>query len=125
LHRLAHRGPEQIFVTDVFWGIGISRHRALRTAGDPQKYASLVRSEIAKFAPGRLAISEMHSMNTTIKSEQTGTRFNFLLIGLFAVVAAFLSIVGIYGEFQARCANVQRKLDFGSPLVLSRVVLSD
>jgi predicted permease len=128
LHTLAHTGPEQIFVTDGFWGIGISRQWALRTAGDPEKYASLVRSEIAKFAPGRLAISEMHSMNTTIKSEQTGTRFNFLLIGLFAVVAAFLSIVGLYGVVSSavrqRTAEIGLRIAFGAePSSVVRLVI--
>lgn len=118
LHTLAHTGPEQIFVTDGFSGIGISRQWALRTAGDPEKYASLVRSEIAKFAPGRLAITEMQTMNATIKSEQTGTRFSAVLIGLFAVVAAFLSVVGLYGVVSStvrqRTAEIGLRIAFGA-----------
>lgn len=118
LHTLAHTGPEQIFVTDGFSGIGISRHWALRTTGDPEKYASLVRSEIAKFAPGRLAITEMQTMNTTIKSEQTGTRFSVVLIGLFAVVAGFLSVVGLYGVVSStvrqRTAEIGLRIAFGA-----------
>jgi putative ABC transport system permease protein len=118
LHTLAHTGPEQIFVTDGFAGIGISRQWALRTAGDPEKYASLVRSEVAKFAPGRLAVTEMQTMNTAIKNEQTGTRFNLLLIGLFAVVAAFLSVVGLYGVVSSavrqRTAEIGLRIAFGA-----------
>ncbi|HTS05362.1 MAG TPA: ABC transporter permease [Candidatus Eisenbacteria bacterium] len=118
LHTLAHTGPEQIFVTDGFSGIGISRQWALRTAGDPEKYASLVRSEIAKFAPGRLAITEMQTMNATTKSEQTGTRFSAVLIGLFAVVAAFLSVVGLYGVVSStvrqRTAEIGLRIAFGA-----------
>jgi putative ABC transport system permease protein len=118
LHTLAHTGREQIFVTDGFWGIGISRQWALRTAGDPGKYAPLVRSEIAKFAPGRLAITEMQSMNTMIKREQASTRFNLLLIGLFAVFAAFLSVVGLYGVVSSavrqRTAEIGLRIAFGA-----------
>ena len=118
LHTLAHTGPEQIFVTDGFSGIGISRQWALRTVGDPQRYASLVRSEIAKFAPGRLAISEMQTMNMTIKDQQIETRFSFLLIAPFAFVAAFLSIVGLYGVVSSavrqRTAEIGLRIAFGA-----------
>ncbi len=79
LHSLADPGREQIFVTDGFWGIGISRHWAIRTEGDPENYAAIVRSEIAKFAPGRLAITDMQTMDTTMSREQAGTRFDLLL----------------------------------------------
>lgn len=118
LHTLAHTGPEQIFVTDGFSGIGISRQWALRTVGDPERYASLVRSEIAKFAPGRLAISEMQTMNMTIKDQQIETRFSFLLIAPFAFVAAFLSIVGLYGVVSSavrqRTAEIGLRIAFGA-----------
>jgi predicted permease len=128
LHTLAHTGPDQIFVTDGFAGIGISRQWALRTADDPEKYASLVRSEIAKFAPGRLAIAEMQTMNTTIKNEQTETRFNLLLIGLFAGVAAFLSVVGLYGVVSSavrqRTAEIGLRIAFGAaPSTVIRLMI--
>ena len=88
LRSLASPGREQIFLTDGFWGIGISRHWALRTSGDPAKYAAAVRAEVAKFAPGRLAVTEMQTMETTLEQAQATTRFELLLIGLFATVAA-------------------------------------
>lgn len=97
LHSLADPGREQVFITDGFWGIGISRHWALRTKGDPRSYVALVRSEIAKLAPGRLAITDMQTMDMTIEREQSGTRFDLLLIGIFAVIAALLAAVGLYG----------------------------
>ncbi len=118
LHSLADPGREQIFVTDGFWGIGISRHWALRTAGDPEKYVSIVRSEIAKFAPGLLAMSDVQTMDTTIDRAQAGTRFDLLLIGVFAIIAALLAAVGLYGvvasAVRQRTAEIGLRIAFGA-----------
>ncbi len=116
LHTLTDRGRDQIFITDGFWGIGISRHWALRTTGDPEKYVAMVRSEIAKFAPGRLAIADMQTMDTTIHREQAGTRFDLLLIGLFATIAALLAAVGLYGVVSS--AVRQRTAEIGLRIAL-------
>ncbi len=129
LHSLADPGREQIFITDGFWGIGISRHWALRTKGDPRNYVDLVRSEIAKFAPGRLAIADMQTMDTTINREQTGTRFNLLLVGLFAVIAALLAAVGLYGVVSStvrqRTAEIGLRIAFGAePSRVVRLVIA-
>jgi putative ABC transport system permease protein len=97
LGSLADPGRGQIFLTDGFWGIGISRHWALRTIGNPAKYAASVRAEVAKFAPGRLAVTEMQTMDTTVDQAQANTRFHLLLIGAFAGIAALLAGVGLYG----------------------------
>ena len=94
---LADAGREQIYLTDGFFGIGISRHWALRTAGDPTKYGDAVRAEVARFAPGRLAVTEMQTMDTTVDRAESGTRFQFLLMGVFAGIAALLAAVGLYG----------------------------
>jgi predicted permease len=116
LQTLADPGREQIFMTDGFLGIGISRHWALRTAGDPTRYAAAVRAEIAKFAPGRLAITEMQTMDTAIDTAQSTTRFHLLLIGTFAVVAALLAAIGLYGVVSS--AVRQRTAEIGLRIAL-------
>jgi putative ABC transport system permease protein len=94
---LAGAGREQIYLTDGFFGIGISRHWALRTSGDPTKYGGAVRAEMAGFAPGRLAVTEMQTMDTTVDRAESGTRFQFLLMAVFAAIAALLAAVGLCG----------------------------
>ncbi len=89
-------GREQIYFTDGFLSHGVAREWALRTAGDPVKYAGAVRAEIAKLG-GQLVIVEMEPMDALVKRAQAGTRFSLLLIGVFAVISAFLAGVGLYG----------------------------
>ncbi len=89
-------GREQIYFTDGFVGFGGARWWALRTAGDPVKYANAVRGEIPKLG-GQLVVVEMRPMDALVKRAQAGTRFSLLLIGLFAVISAFLAGVGLYG----------------------------
>jgi putative ABC transport system permease protein len=56
-----------------------------------------MRAEMAKLAPGRLAVTEMQTMDTTVDRAESGTRFQFLLMGVFAAIAALLAAVGLYG----------------------------
>jgi putative ABC transport system permease protein len=97
LGSLAAPGRAQIYIPDGPWGIGISRHWALRTAGDPARYAAAARAAIARFAPGRIAITEMRTMDAIVERAQSTTRFHLLLIGIFAAIAALLAAVGLYG----------------------------
>jgi predicted permease len=93
---LSDPGREQVFFTDGFLGFGGTRTFALRTSGDPVAYAETVRQEIAKIDPQYL-VTELQPMDALVHRAQASTRFQLMLIGAFALVAALLVGVGLYG----------------------------
>jgi predicted permease len=93
---LADRGREQVYFADAFVGSGATRQWAIRTGGDPAKYGGDVRTAI-KSVDSHLLVTEMQPMETLLQRAQAGTRFSLLLIGVFAVIAALLAGVGLYG----------------------------
>jgi putative ABC transport system permease protein len=93
---LAEPGREQIYFTDGFRSHGFASRWAVRVKGAPAQYAASVRAEIAKLNPN-LLITELQPMDALVARAQAGTRFSLLLIGVFAVIAALLAGVGLYG----------------------------
>jgi len=93
---LSDPGREQIYFTDGFERHGFVRTWAIRTAGDPGKYAAAVRAELTKLDP-HLAVLELQPMEALVEKAAAGPRFSLLLIGVFATVAALLAGVGLYG----------------------------
>src|SRR5262249_57767894 len=92
----AERGREDINVEYALLAPGIAASWAIRTVGDPAKYAGAVRAEISRIAP-QSVITEMQPMDVLVQHAQAKTRFSLLLIGVFAVIAAMLAGVGLYG----------------------------
>jgi putative ABC transport system permease protein len=68
----------------------------VRTSGDPSQIAGAVRAAVAQVDP-QFLVTEMQPMDTLVWRAQSGTRFTLTLIGVFAVVAALLVSVGLYG----------------------------
>jgi predicted permease len=93
---LANPGRETIYFTEALWGVGVSRHWALRTAGNPANLAGAVRAEIRRIDP-QLVLSKMQTMDALVERDQAGTRFSLFLIGAFAAIAILLAGVGLYG----------------------------
>ena len=126
---LAEPGREQIYMTDGFFGHGAVNRWAIRTAGDPAKYADQVRTEMAKLNP-QLVITEMQPMDTVIREAQGGTRFSLLLIGVFAVIAALLAGVGLYGVLatvvRQRTAEIGVRMALGAaPSSVFRLMIGE
>src|SRR6266481_4420049 len=93
---LSEPGREQVFLTDAYVGSGATDHWALRIGNDPSKYANDVRAAIKAF-DSHLLITDMQPMDAVMEKAQASTRFSLLLIGVFAVIAAVLAGVGLYG----------------------------
>ena len=93
---LSEPGREQVYLTDAYVGSGAIDHWALRTGTDPSKYANDVRAAIKAF-DSHLLITDMQPMDVVMEKAEAGTRFTLLLIGVFAVIAALLAAVGLYG----------------------------
>ena len=96
LTSLAEPGREQMYLTD-----GALFHRAvqewaLRTRGEPAKYAAAARAAMVKFDRSLLP-TDVQSMDAIVEHAQTGTRFSLTLIAAFAAIAAILAGVGLYG----------------------------
>ena len=68
----------------------------------------MIRAEIAKLNPN-LLITEMQPLDALVERAQAGTRFSLLLIGVFAVIAALLAGVGLYGVLSTSCGSARRR----------------
>jgi len=89
-------GREQVYFTDAFVGSGGVTDWAIRTNGNPAKYENDIRAVIKDVNPHLLAAG-MQPVDAFVDRAQAATRFSLLLIGVFAVIAALLAAVGLYG----------------------------
>ncbi|HEX4748764.1 MAG TPA: ABC transporter permease [Bryobacteraceae bacterium] len=69
---------------------------ALRTEGDPTRYASTIRQHVQAIDRDQ-PISEVENMESLVEAELGQRRLLVKLLGFFAAVALTLSLVGIYG----------------------------
>ena len=120
-------GREQVYFTDAYVGSGATDRWALRIGSDPGKYANDVRATIKEFDP-HLLVTDMQPMDAVIEKAQSGTRFSLLLIGSFAVIAALLAGVGLYGVLatvvRQRTAEIGIRMALGAqPRNIFRLVV--
>jgi putative ABC transport system permease protein len=94
---LVENGREQLYRVNAN---EVAGQWAVRTTGDPADQEGAIRVQIAQSDP-HLLITETQPMQAFLDRAQAKTRFSLLLLGVFAVIAALLAGVGIYGVLSA------------------------
>ncbi|HEU5179843.1 MAG TPA: ABC transporter permease [Candidatus Polarisedimenticolia bacterium] len=82
---------------------------ALRTSGNPMDYAAGLRLSVGA-VDAQLPVSRIAPMSEVVGGSMADTRFNGLLLTLFALLAIVLAAVGIYGTLAHGIAERSHEL---------------
>jgi putative ABC transport system permease protein len=114
---LAEPGREGVFVVDGTAGFGGAGRWAVRTTGNPARLEPQIRRVVADL--DRLVpIGDLKPMSDYVDRAMAPTRFSLVLIAVFAIVAAVLAGVGLYGVLSTavrqRTAEIGVRMAFGA-----------
>jgi predicted permease len=114
---LAEPGREGVFVVDGTAGFGGAGRWAVRTNGDPARLEPQIRRVVAD-VDRLVPIGDLKPMSDYVDRAMAPTRFSLVLIAVFAMVAAVLAGVGLYGVLSTavrqRTAEIGVRMAFGA-----------
>jgi predicted permease len=99
----------------------------LRTTGDPNASAGAVRAALREVDP-QLMITEVQPLSDNVSRAMAPTRFALGLISVFALLAAALAAIGLYGVLanlvRARASEIGVRMAFGAqPSTIFKLII--
>jgi putative ABC transport system permease protein len=79
-----------------YLGPAVGTTLVVRTPGDPASVAASLRQSIHRFDPEQVVENE-RTMEATVEQSIAAPRFYTVLLGIFALLALVLTLVGVYG----------------------------
>jgi predicted permease len=114
---LSGEPKEAVFVTDGFGNFGAANRWVVRSQNDVLALAPAVRRTVADVDP-LVAVAEIQPLRALRERAMAATRFALVLIGIFALIAAFLAAIGLYGVLSTtvrdRSAEIGVRVAFGA-----------
>jgi putative ABC transport system permease protein len=123
---LATDGRETIYMPAQQFGFGVNRW-IVRTSGSPTQLAPAIRAALRDTNP-RYLMHTVQPLDALVDVARGPTRFALVCIGVFAVVAVVLALVGLYGVLatvvRQRTAEIGVRMAFGAqPAGIFRLVV--
>jgi putative ABC transport system permease protein len=84
-------------------------HMVVRTSGDPTAVIPAVRTRLGQLDP-EMELGRFFTMSDLVDRQLVNPRFNMMLLGIFALVAAAVAMVGVYGVMAFLVAQRTREI---------------
>ena len=114
---LATDGRETMYLPDGQFGFGAAGQWVIRTNSNPTSLIPTIRAAVREINP-RYVINNMRTLDVLVDRARAPTRFALACIGVFAVVAAVLAGIGLYGVLSTlvrqRTAEIGVRMAFGA-----------